>query len=450
MITKRITNIFRSTDARSKNVKNNILLSLLLKGVNVLCSLVVVPLTLGYLTKEEYGVWLIISTILTWISFFDIGLSNGLRNYLTEAISLKRLDLGKIYLSTTLFLLLVIVGVFSLILVVVVPLLDWNAILNTQKITPSTLSLVVFVAIFISLINFVVKNVGIVYISLQKYAMNDFLHSLGNILSLLAIWVLTMTTVDSLLLVVLVFTLSPVIVFILAAIPLFYKHSELIPTVKSIQLQYSRQLMMKSGGFFVIQLTTVLVIYGSSNFFITQICGPESVAVYNTAYRYFSVSTMGFTTIIAPLWNAYTDAYVKGDMKWIKATYSKTITIWLMTTFLGLFMLIVSPYVYDIWIGEKLDIPFSISLTVFIYFSFLNLNTCASYLLNGLNKIRVQVVSAVLVTAMYVVVVFPLGKRFGTEGVVLGMIIAFFILASLRLYQVHLILTNKAQGIWAK
>ena len=77
----------KSISSRSKNVIKNILLSVGVKAVNVLCSLVLVPLSLGYLSKEEYGIWLTISTMLLWISFFDIGLGNGLRNYLSEAIS---------------------------------------------------------------------------------------------------------------------------------------------------------------------------------------------------------------------------------------------------------------------------------------------------------------------------------------------------------------------------
>ena len=48
--------LIKSISARSKNVIKNILLSVGVKAVNVLCSLVLVPLSLGYLSKEEYGV----------------------------------------------------------------------------------------------------------------------------------------------------------------------------------------------------------------------------------------------------------------------------------------------------------------------------------------------------------------------------------------------------------
>ncbi len=82
----------------------NIIFSALLKAVGLGCSFVIVPLTLGYLNNEVYGIWMTLTSILYWFSFFDIGLGNGMRNYLTEAISRKDFVKARGYLSTTLLL----------------------------------------------------------------------------------------------------------------------------------------------------------------------------------------------------------------------------------------------------------------------------------------------------------------------------------------------------------
>ena len=138
--------LIKSISARSKNVIKNILLSVGVKAVNVLCSLVLVPLSLGYLSKEEYGIWLTISTMLLWISFFDIGLGNGLRNYLSEAISKGDYVLGRTYISTTLALLLIIVGAFSLLCCFSFPFLDWTDVLNTDAIASDQLMLIMLIS----------------------------------------------------------------------------------------------------------------------------------------------------------------------------------------------------------------------------------------------------------------------------------------------------------------
>lgn len=83
-----VLNFFTQGDERSLNVKKNIALMILVKGGSILLSLLLVPLTLNYVDNECYGVWLTLSSMVVWISFFDIGINNGLRNRLTEALAI--------------------------------------------------------------------------------------------------------------------------------------------------------------------------------------------------------------------------------------------------------------------------------------------------------------------------------------------------------------------------
>ena len=67
---------------RTSLLKKNIAASILIKGISILSSLLLVPLTLDYVNKELYGIWLTLSSIVVWINFFDIGLTLGLKNRL--------------------------------------------------------------------------------------------------------------------------------------------------------------------------------------------------------------------------------------------------------------------------------------------------------------------------------------------------------------------------------
>ena len=60
-----------------------------------------VPLLLNYLDAERYGVWLTLTSIVGWFTFFDAGLGNGLRNNLTEAFAKGNMIQAKEYISTT-------------------------------------------------------------------------------------------------------------------------------------------------------------------------------------------------------------------------------------------------------------------------------------------------------------------------------------------------------------
>lgn len=450
MIFNKGTNQFISTDGRSKMLKSNILYSAILKVIGLITSLLVVTITLNYLNSELYGVWLTITSILYWFSFFDIGLGNGMRNYLTEAVSKGNYKEAQSYLSTTIIALTIIASIIAIVGFILLKLLNLNSVFNTNTISNTELQNVLFVAIGFTLILFVLKNIGYVFVALQKYALWDFINTLGNIIGLLIIFLLTKFTNGKLIYVVFAFTCTPAIIYILAAIPIFSKYPEFRPTIQSFRKDFLSNIVGKGLGFFLIQITSCLVIYGSSNLFITQFCGPESVTTYNIAYKFFNLLAIGYLVFISPMWNAYTDAYVKQDFNWIEKAFKSALKIWLFTEFAGIIMLIVSQYFYLFWVGKAVHVPFMVSLSVFLYISFFNLNNCVTYLLNGLNKIYIQIITSITATFIYLTIMFVLGKNMNIQEIVFYMSAAYGAMTAIHYYQCRKLIKQKATGIWNK
>ena len=438
------------SNTRNKMLTTNILYSSILKIISLSTSLLIVPITINYLNKEVYGIWMTITSILFWINTFDIGLGNGMRNYLTEAISQKDYSLGKRYISTTLSLLTLIALVIGGVVLVPLLTIDFNKFFNTEAISNFDLRNTMIVAISFTLCNFVLKNIGFIYVAMQKYAINDFLSVLGNVVSLGIIFLLTKFTTGHLIYVVLAYTATKCIIFCLAAIPLFKNHPELRPAFKFFDKSLNQKIVGKGLGFFVIQISSCLVIFGAANMFITQFCGPAAVTTYNIAYKFFNLLVIAYTIILSPMWNAYTDAYVKGDMKWIEQTFNRALKLWGLSVVGGLVMLAGCQIFYHLWVGEKVIVPFTVSLSTLIYVSFFNLNNCVTYLINGLNKIRVQIITSLVFTALYIGIVLLLGKELGIEGVVLSMAGSYACMSLIHLYQCRLLIKEKAKGIWNK
>jgi O-antigen/teichoic acid export membrane protein len=107
-ILNRIKSSFTSGHERSIKAKKNILASLVIRGCSIAISLVLVPLTINYINTSRYGIWLTLSSIVAWLSFFDIGLTQGLRNKFAEAKARGDDALAQIYVSTTYALLAII------------------------------------------------------------------------------------------------------------------------------------------------------------------------------------------------------------------------------------------------------------------------------------------------------------------------------------------------------
>lgn len=446
---KYLLGILNINNERNRMLRNNILFSGVLKAITLLTSLLIVPITINYLNDEIYGIWLTISSMLFWINTFDIGLGNGMRNYLTKSISTGNYEMGKVYISTTFILLSALAFIIAII---ILPLytLNFNSVFNTTHVNNETLRDALAIAIFFTLINFVTKNIGLIFVALQKYAINDLINTLGSILGLVIISILTITCKGSLLYVTLAFTGSQSIVYLITTFFVFHKYPNLKPGFKFFNWKLGKQVIGKGLGFFIIQITSCLVIFGASNFFITQFCGPKDVTVYNIAYKYFNLIIIAFSIIISPLWNAYTDAYVKNDILWIKTTFRRTLKFWGISVLGGCIMLLFSNTFYFLWLKNTVIVPLSVSLWVMIYVAFFNLNNCLTYLINGINKIHIQIITSVSITTIYIIAILILGKKLGIEGIIGCMATCYAIMSIIHYYQCTLIINKKATGIWNK
>lgn len=84
---QKVSTYLNDGQERSVKAKKNILGALLIRGTSILISLAMVPLTIDYVNPSRYGIWLTLSSIVGWFAFFDIGLTQGLRNKFAEALA---------------------------------------------------------------------------------------------------------------------------------------------------------------------------------------------------------------------------------------------------------------------------------------------------------------------------------------------------------------------------
>ena len=437
-------------DRRSRIVWSNAIASGVMKSCSLLCSFIMVPLTINYLNPENYGIWMAITSILYWFIFMDVGLGNGMRNYLAIYFSQNNIAKARSCFATSMLLLSIIAILIGVIAIPAIYIFDFNYIFSAHHISNATLSFVLLIAMVLSLIQFVIKNIGLVYVAMQKYAIYDLMIFLGNIFSVIVIYILTKTTDGSLPAVVTTITGIPVIIFILSAIFMFKRHPELRPSRSCIDMNIGKDIVSKGLGFFIIQITSCLIIFGSANILISHYCGPEQVTIYNVSYKLFNVLVIGYTILISPMWNAYTDAAVKGDWEWIRKCFRKSLLLCLLSFIAGAGILVFSDSIFFIWVGESVRIPFEVSASVLLYISAFNLNNCTTYLINGLNKIRIQIITSLVTTALYLIAIYVIKGSYGILGISLSMAAAYLLMSMIHLYQCRLFVRQKATGIWNK
>lgn len=437
-------------DKRSFQIQKNIILSLIFKGISILISLVIVPLTLNYLNPIEYGVWLTLSSIMTWINLFDIGLGNGLRNRLTEALTFGDLTKAKILVSTTFALLTIIICTIFIVYVLISPFLDWSRILNTTVESSHNLGFIVLIVLGFFCFQFVFKTVGTIFIADQKPAMNDFMGAISSILSLIAIYFLIHFTVGSLLYVAIIFSSIPGLVFLVTYFIVFNsKYKFLKPNFKAIEWSYTKELMNLGILFFILQIGGI-VLYFSSNIIIAQVFSPYEVTLYNIAYKYANLISMVCIIIITPFWSSSTEAYHLKDWKWFKTSEKKMLKLYLLVVLGSLILLLLSSWFYKFWIGDKIHIPFTLTLVLISYNLLFVLSSIYIYMLNGIGKIRLQLWSSIVEIVVTIPLCIFMAKLIGIEGVVAGMLVMILFRCIWAPIQFRKIISEKAVGIWNK
>jgi len=293
---QRLTIFLNSGSERSAIVKKNILASFGIKGISMIVSFALVPLTIGYVSSELYVGWLTLSSILTWLCFLDIGFSQGLKNKLTETIAHEDWDKGKSLVSTTYFMMILIFVPICVLLELLIPHINWCNLLNVNPIYESEIVQVMSVLIVFACLQMVVNVFVSVVAAFQKVALSNSFAVIGNVISLIIIFVLTKTCPPSLLSLAFSLAAMPIAVTIIASIILFtHSFKRVALSFKSIRKDYIKELLGLGYKFFIINIQ-VLVLYQSTNVLISNVSSPNEVTTYNIAYKLLNAAEEGKKT----------------------------------------------------------------------------------------------------------------------------------------------------------
>lgn len=448
----KILSLFGGSD-RSQIVKKNIAGSFLIKGLGILTSLLLVPFTLHLLDQEKYGIWMTIFSIVGWFNMMDVGIGNGFRNKFAEAVALNNKALAKEYVQTLYSSMAIIGFVFAVIFSIINPFLNWYKILNLNENFNENISLIVLLVFVLFCVQLYTKNISTIFLSLQKTTLSNSLGLYSNVLSLLLIFVFQTLNAVSLLSIAISFMASPIIInLIFTYINFKNVFSIYKPKLFALpQKKYLKDLIGLGLKFFFIQITTI-VMFTSANIIITQLYSPSEVTPYNIAFRLFSSVQGVFVIIITPFWSAFTEANSRNDYKWIKSSISKLVKVWGTFSLTMILFWILSPYVFKIWVGVDVIIPFALSLQFTIYTIIMTWISIFVYYINGVGKIKLQLYIAIFQLILNIPLAIFLSKYlgFGVSGIIMATNINLLIPAILIPIQYKKLINHKANGIWFK
>lgn len=395
------------------------------RGIGVAVSLFTVPLTLGYLGVERFGMWMTISSLIAFLAFTDLGVGNGLLTAIANASGRGDRPAEARYSASAAWMLTAVAAVLVAAVLGLSQVVSWADVFNVSdsvarsEAGPAMIAFGVCFAVSLPL-----SVVTQIRYGHQEAYVNSAFVAVGSVLGL-GLVLIAINLEIGLPYLVLALMGAPLLASIANALLLGFQRPWLAPRLRAVHGATAFALLRSGSQFLVLQLAVATAFY-SDSLIAARVIGPQAVAEYAVATKLFLVPTVLVTAAVGPLWPAYGEAFARGDVPWLRRTLRRSITIVLAITIpLSAILALLADPVLDIWIGGAVSPPFLLVAGIAIWTVFSAVGTSMAMLLNGLHILRFQIVTAVVMAVLNVSLSIFLASRIGVAGVILGTVIAY-------------------------
>lgn len=401
------------------------------KVTAIIVTLLMVPLAVHYLGKEQYGLWVAASSLVAMLGFMDGGAGNATINMVAYASSAKEDSLAKI-VSTAFFSLMVFALIGCVLFLSVFPFVSWGKLLGVaESRLLSDLNVVVVIIALFFFINIFVTLVGKIQKGLQEGYLDSLWNGVAAVLSLLFVYI-AIHVDTGLIGFVIAFLAGPLLAYLANNIHyLFFRRKDLRPRLVNFESSIAKNLFAVGGMFFVLQITST--IQGQAdNVIIANILGAGAVASYEITMKLFLVAPMLFSLLLTPLWPAYREAFANGDMQWVRRIFLKSLRWALFISVPSAMVLVLlGGKIIEIWVGYEVIPSTGLLVGCGIWLIFLTVGNALAVFLNGLQLVKIQLIVATSAGIMNVILSIWLIRIFGVAGAVFGSVISYLICAIL-------------------
>jgi len=414
---------------RNSNFIKQIKFSFLFRIGSMLFSFLVIKYMIMYLGIEEYGVWSVVLSFITWILFFDLGISNGVKNKVSESLAHNNINIAVEYISTG----YIVIAFFSFILFIlfyfISGFLNWQIIFNTTVLSNTTFISMLRYIFFFILLNFSLSIITAVFSATQKASLIVFNQFLNNLFSLIVVLLLLKFTTSNLTYLAISYGSVLVSSNLIMSFWFYYTSSYLSPKLSLFDNKKVKVIFSLGLKFFLLQVTLFFILT-TDKIIITQLLGANYVAKYDILYKYFSSIMIIHSIVNTPLWSMYTEAYIKNDYEWIVQMLLKMIKMMFIYMFILIVMIIIATPVINIWLDND---KFIFSISNYIYISimllFLIWHSIFAYFTNGIEKTNIQLITTVIGALINIPlsILFVKYYNMGMNGVILATILSLSI-----------------------
>ena len=442
----RLKNIL--SDSKNRAIAINVMGSFVVKGFSLILSLLTMPVYMRFFPdKSILGIWYTLYSIVTWASFFDLGLGNGLRNKLPKCFEDNDKAKARSYISSTYISILGIVFVWAFVGYFLIDNLNWNVILkiDSENLDLALIRKIISIILVGILFQFVTKIITSILYAIQMSAIVNLLSLITTGMTLVLVYITPSRDLEhNFICMAWISVIAMNVPNIIATIIVFGTKLKIyIPRIRDYSLVLAKEVV--NIGFTLLWLTVVFMVVSLTNeFLITALSNPEYVVEYQGYNKIFNTVSALFTLALAPIWSAVTKAFVNKEYLWIKKLNSILLSVGILLLTLNLLIIPFLQIIVNVWLGKNyiiinplVAVIFAVSNAI-IYIH--NVNTSIG---NGISFFKVQFIWVTFAALIDIPLAYILVRVTGSwVGVILANIIALLPYEIIEIFAINRHLSN--------
>ena len=397
------------------------------KAAVLLTNALAIPITIRYLGTESFGVWTTISTLLSMLLVLDFGVANSLTNFISEAYAREDREHASTYATTAMGIMTVAAMLIAVSGCLIWPMMHWDRIFHLSAHGPSEalVSRAVAAAFVVFLLGLPASLAPKILGGYQELRSASLFQAVGSVFNLLLLIVLARRHAG---LVALTTASAGALVLgnYLCLVWIWFFHKPwLAPRPRHLSRIAARRVMRSGGELFILQIAA-LVVFNSDNLVVAHFLGPVEVASYSVTWRLVSYAAIAQTLIAPALWPAFSEAFSRNDLPWIRRTYYRTLRLTTGVAFgFTLVLAVAGRAMIAIWAGPQAVPSHALVLLMCAWILLSTVMNNVSIVLTSRGDTRLQAWCSVLAAVLNLVLSIYWVQRIGSIGVILGTIVSY-------------------------
>jgi O-antigen/teichoic acid export membrane protein len=405
---------------RYRRAGRNAITAFIGRVVNIGTGLVTIPLTLNYLGKEQFGLWMTLTGFVGFLTFTDLGLGIGLQNALSECHGKEDKQNPSKYISSTLFVMVLLMFLFVVIALFVLPHLDLARLFKVETELAKKELLLTAQAFLITFgFGLPCGLIQRIYIGYQDGYRADLWLTIGRVVALFGVLICIYFKLGLPLLSA-IFMGSPFLLLLIGSIFFFRRHPWLKPSFGDVGYCCLRRIF-GTGLTAVGAQVGYVMIYSGPALVIANRLGASAVTSFAVAQKLLGTAAIILTTVVLPLWPAYGEAAARGDWSWVMRTFKRTVLGGFIIQIPIFFLVaIFGRIVIRVWAGQEAVPDWTLLMALNVWYLVAVWNVCSSTILNGLDHMIGQSTYGPILAFAALLTGFFLAPRHGAAGVTIS------------------------------